>query len=172
MPVIPIFSYGSNMLTARIKDRIKSYSILGVGFIKEHSLKIHKRSKDLSGKADAYYTGNIEDLVWGVVGEITEQDKVILDKIEGLGKGYNQKTEKVNLVDGSVINSIIYCADEKFIDRDLKPYHWYKRFVLEGAKENKLPDDYINKIDKIESIADNDTERSKKKLRIIKNAST
>jgi len=172
MPVITMFSYGSNMLTARIKNRIESYSKIGIGFIKEHSLKFHKRSKDSSGKANAYYTGKKEDLVWGVIGKINKQDKESLDRIEGLGKGYNQKIVKVHLIDGSVINANVYCADENFIDSNLKPFNWYKEFVLKGVIENKLPENYISGINKMESIIDTNKERKEKNLKIIKGAST
>ena len=45
------------------------------------------------------------------------------------------------------------------INPELKPYDWYKRQTVEGARENGLPEDYIKKIEAFESIQDMDEER-------------
>lgn len=119
-----IFSYGSNMLTTRMKDRIESYQFYNIGYIKGYSLKFHKLSKDTSGKASVFYTGYPEDLVWGVIGEINDEGKSSLDKYEGLGKGYNQKLIDVILKNNSTIEATVYVADEKFIDDKLLPFDW------------------------------------------------
>lgn len=172
MRMIKIFSYGSNMLGLRIKNRIDSYSIIGTGYIDNHSLRFHKKSKDESGKADAYYLSTLEEKVWGVIGEIDEKSKNILDRIEGLGMGYNQKEVTVHMSDEISIKALIYVADIDFIDPELKPYGWYKKFVIHGSLENSLPEEYIRKIEKVESIFDNNEERRDKNIQIINNACT
>ncbi len=167
-----IFSYGSNMLSKRIKDRINSYSIIDIGSIKNHKLKFHKKSKDESGKADAFFTGNKEDIIWGVVGEIDENEKQKLDRLEGLGKGYNLKSVIVNMSTSSEIEADIYIADEKFIDSSLEPYDWYREFVLRGSIENSLPKDYIKNIETVSYKIDGNKERSEKNYKIINEAGT
>lgn len=167
-----IFSYGSNMLSARIKNRIKSFKFYGIGFIEGYSLRFHKVSKDKSGKANAYFTGKKEDLIWGVIGEIDEKDKTILDKFEGLGKGYDKKVTEISLDEKSKIDANIYIADKKFIKNDLMPYDWYREYVLKGAIENSLPKEYIENIKGIKSRTDKNIERREKNFKIINKAGT
>lgn len=157
------------MLSSRIKERISSYSIIGIGYVKNHCLRFHKISIDQSGKADAYYLNASEEKVWGVIGEVDEKSKNTLDKIEGLGKGYNQKTLTIHMQDGKTIQTLIYVADKDYIDSKLKPYDWYKEIVLRGSIENALPNEYIKKIEGIESIFDKNEERREINFKIIIN---
>jgi hypothetical protein len=52
----------------------------------------------------------------------------------------------------------LLCNRYKFND-SLKPYHWYKDFVVSGARENNLPRDYIKLLEREESIDDSDKSR-------------
>lgn len=154
-----------------MKNRIKSFKYYGIGFIEGYSLKFHKLSKDASGKANAYYTGKKEDCIWGVIGEIDEKDKTVLDRFEGLGKGYNEKIIEVSLDEKSKTDTNIYIADREFINDDLVPYDWYREYVLKGAIENSLPKEYIKSIRAIKSCKDENSKRREKNLKIIKEAS-
>lgn len=46
------FSYGSNMLTTRIVERVLSACVLAVAVLNGHQLRWHKASKDGAGKCD------------------------------------------------------------------------------------------------------------------------
>jgi hypothetical protein len=130
----------------------------------EHDLQFHKKGKDSSGKCDAHETSNPEHFLIGVVFEISETDKAELDQLEGLGNGYEQKEVSLTTVSGEIINAITYYATH--IDPELKPYHWYKHHVLTGAKENRLPEEYIKKISMITSITDPNQERHEGEMAI------
>ncbi len=159
------------MLSSRIKNRIDSYKGVGIGYIENYSLRFHKKSKDTSGKADAFLTGNTEDKIWGVIGEIDEESKKTLDKIEDLSKGYNLKNITIT-TDKGIENAIIYVADENYIDSKLIPFDWYKEFVLRGSIENSLPGDYINSIKEIPCKKDTDSKRREENYKIIEKAGT
>ena len=58
------FAYGSNMLTARLRERVSSAAAVGIGRLPGHVLKWHKRSRDGSGKCDIESTGLNEEVVW------------------------------------------------------------------------------------------------------------
>jgi hypothetical protein len=45
-----IFSYGSNMCLARLKNRVPSATFVSIGTLLEHKIKLHKLSKDGSGR--------------------------------------------------------------------------------------------------------------------------
>ena len=159
------FAYGSNMSIARLKERVPSAMPLGCFTIKEHDLRFHKSSKDGSGKCDAFFTGNGEDVIFGALFEINPSEKTALDRAEGLGSGYNEKEITFIAEDGISFKAITYFATS--INEDLKPYSWYVNHVLVGAKETSLPNDYIQrKITAAQSIEDNDKERDAKQRAI------
>lgn len=53
-----------------------------------------------------------------------------------------------------------------FFESTLKPYHWYNEHVIRGAKENGLPEKYIQNIAAIKSIDDPDRKRHDAELAI------
>ena len=118
------FSYGSNMSINRLRERVSSAKFLAVAILSEHELKFHKISKkDGSGKCDALETKNPDHSVLGVVFDIAESEKLVLDQKEGLGHGYEEKFVTVTSPEGESINVTTYYATN--IDSNLKPYHWY-----------------------------------------------
>ena len=158
------FSYGSNMSSKRVKDRVPSANFVTVATLYKHDLRFHKKGKDDSGKCDVYETNNNEHSVIGVVFEISELEKPGLDRIEELGYGYEEKIVRLTAYAGEIIEATTYYATS--IDSRLKPYHWYKHHVLTGAKENRLPEVYKVKISNIASIPDSNSERDKKEMTI------
>src|ERR1700687_277338 len=123
------FAYGSNMCTGRLRERVPSAMTVRIAQLLNHSLRFHKRSnKDGSGKADAYFTGERENEVWGVIFEFDPAEKQNLDRHEGLGRGYAEKQITVIDLDGSPHPLFMYAADEAHIEPALRPYSWYKRF--------------------------------------------
>jgi gamma-glutamylcyclotransferase len=155
---VKYFAYGSNMSISRLRERAPSALALGRHALKEHDLRFHKSSKDGSGKCDAFYTGDHVDIVFGALFDISPGEKSALDKAEGLGYGYEEKSVAVLASDGSSREATTYFATE--IDEYLKPYTWYLNHVLVGAGETSLPDDYVQwKISAIGSIQDADRKR-------------
>ena len=164
MKTILYFSYGSNMSSRRLMERVPSAIFLSIATLKEHKLQFHKKSKDGSGKCDAEHTANRNDCVIGVVFAMSASDKKELDRKECLGFGYEEKTVKVMLENGNRIEASTYFTVET--DATLNPYNWYKEHVLRGAKENNLPHDYISIIEKVESLPDPDMDRHEQEIAI------
>ena len=161
------FSYGSNMSVKRFKDRVPSAETKCIATLKGHELRFHKKSKDGSGKCDAYETSNPAHAVIGVVFKILETEKPQLDTKEGLGHGYDQKLVILTTEAGEAIKAVTYYATK--VDSNLKPYQWYLHHVLIGAEENGLPEDYVQNIRSISSIADPKTERHDREMAIYAN---
>ena len=165
------YAYGSNMLLARISKRVPSAKALSIGALVGHKLMWHKVSSDRSGKCDAYQTNNKNDILYGVIFDISEDEKHILDAAEGLGYGFDEKIVSVYSENDEVhIDAVTYYATN--LNPDLQPYHWYKSFVLEGAVENNLPEHHIAVIRNIESIDDPDTKRTKLNENILDTSTT
>lgn len=124
-----IFAYGSNMSLNRLKARVPSAVKISNGFIEGYELKCIKKSKDGSGKATIVNTGRTEKIVWGVIFEINENEKPILDRAEGLNHGYHETIIEVRIGKENQ-NAQVYISDLDAIDEGLNAYHWYKGIHL------------------------------------------
>ena len=159
-PRVRYFAYGSNMLTARLRERVHSATAVGIGQLPGHALHWDKRStRDGSGKCAAEVTGQQDDVVWGVVFELDPEDKPVLDKAEGLGAGYMEKTVNV-LTEVGPLTAVTYYATNK--DASLRPYHWYKALVIAGAREHGLPANYRSRLELVGTVSDPDSLRARR----------
>lgn len=156
------------MATPRLLGRVTSAKVVSVAHLGKHRLKFHKRSTDGSAKCDIELTNNPNDIVYGVVFQILVSEKLALDKKEGLGSGYEEKSVSVIGIDSSTesFNVTTYYATD--IDSLLSPYHWYKEHVVRGAQEHKLPIEYIKTIEAVGSIPDPDPRNHEKELSIYR----
>lgn len=82
-------------------------------------------------------------------------DKVELDRIEGLGEGYDE----VSLHLESFGSCFAYTARETHIDNSLLPYTWYKELVLLGAHALEFPAPYASRIQSMMASQDPDPAR-------------
>ena len=161
-----VFAYGSNLHLRRMRSRVPSADIVAVGYVSGRQLLFHKRSVDGSAKADAFYSGDPVHRVWGVVYRMDAAGKRVLDQFEQLGVGYDQQQVDVD-VDGSPVPAWIYTACPAAIDRSLRPYRWYRDFVLYGAFQHRLPFCYIANHVNVESTRDPDVSRRNENAQLI-----
>lgn len=134
------FSYGSNMLGARIRARVPSARALGIARLDAHALRWHKLGRDGSGKCDVVRHDRPGACVWGVVHEIALAEKPALDRAEGLGHGYDERSVVLAATSGPV-EALLYVATR--IDAAALPFDWYHALVLAGAREHRLPEGYV-----------------------------
>jgi cation transport regulator ChaC len=164
------FGYGSNMLTRRLADprRAPTARAVGIGYVEKHKLTFDKISRGTelnSGKCDMEATGNEGERVYGVLFSISTKDEAALDREEGLDRGYRKdRRVKVITADGEK-TAVAYIATEK--DPALLPYHWYRDFVIEGALEHGLPDEYVTWLRAFRSQPDPDRGRREENERIL-----
>ncbi|WP_163559709.1 gamma-glutamylcyclotransferase family protein [Halomonas sp. NO4] len=152
------FAYGSNMSLPRLKARVPSAERIGVFTLVEHTLRFHKVSKkDGSGKCDALFTGNPDDYVIGALFEISNDEKSVLDRAEGLGYGYEEKRITVSGSQWNTHEAVTYYATNT--DPSLLPYSWYLHHVINGAKETGVPSAYLDALSATNSREDPDKER-------------
>lgn len=156
------FAYGSNMSSRRLKARVSVAKIVGVAVLKSHTLVFHKVSVDGSAKCDIAESEAEE--VFGVLFELSRSEKAKLDRLEGLHHGYDEKEVEVQLGPGLKETATTYFATN--VDSGIRPFTWYKRHVLEGAKEAKLPLGYIEAIETVEADQDPDSIREARELAI------
>ncbi|MEI2822691.1 MAG: gamma-glutamylcyclotransferase family protein [Chitinophagaceae bacterium] len=162
-----IFAYGSNMNINRLTQRVPSATKVTNVFLPSYKLVCNKVSKDGSAKANMEKSDIATDIVWGILFEIDNNEKPMLDKAEGLGKGYNE--DCLTFTDENNLKHIaqVYIADSKSINNCLVVYNWYKEFIVTGAIQNQLPADYITQLQSIPCIPDPDEKRSEKNYSIM-----
>jgi cation transport regulator ChaC len=153
------FAYGSNMLTARLRERVSSAYPLGTACLPRFSLRWHKVSLDGSGKCDVVEDATPGACVWGVVFAIESAQKGWLDKAEGLGNGYGSREVSV-ILGGATLAAQAYVATRT--NAAYLPYDWYKALVVAGAREHDLPPDYVAVLEAQPCTIDTNEERRRK----------
>ena len=156
------FAYGSNMSVQRLDQRVPGVRRLGAASLAGHELRFHKSGSDGSGKCDAFYTGLDQHELHGVLFELDSSGKRTLDRFEGLGAGYDEKTVSLALGTGESVEAVTYVATR--IDAALQPFHWYKAHVLIGARSAALPSTHIDRIVAEPALDDPDRERHQREM--------
>jgi hypothetical protein len=125
---------------------------MATSFLPNWSLHFHKRSNDGSGKCNILAgSGGIHVAVF----DISAEDKLALDRIEGLGRGYSETLLSIP----DIGDCVTYVAQDSHIDGSLVPYDWYKELVMMGARVHGFPDDYLSRISSMQAIDDPDPDR-------------
>ncbi|MDX1469088.1 MAG: gamma-glutamylcyclotransferase family protein [Acidimicrobiia bacterium] len=154
------FAYGSNLCRDRLVDRVSTAHYEFVAHLPSYELRFHKRSDiDGSAKADAFFTGDADDTVWGVVVDVPDLDRWKLDQAEGLGGGYAAESVTVFDGEGDPHQAVAYIAQQSHIDPRLRPYEWYLSLVVDGARARGLPETYVEEIESVRAIPDPEPER-------------
>lgn len=154
-------AYGSNLHLLRLKKRVSSARQLGVSFISTYDLGFNKRS-NVDGSAKCNIIAGDRGVHIAVF-EVASSQKADLDRIEGLGEGYNE----LALIDPDFGELLTYVADPSAVDDSLAPTDWYREMVLHGCKSNDFPSEYIRTIEAISSIEDTDEDRSRAQWEIV-----
>ena len=151
MLTIYYFAYGSNMHFARLRRRTPSAHPLETAVLRDHVLRFHKRGRDGSAKCNILHRHGQE--VFGVVYQLAAHQQRALDRAEG--REYRRcRVEVTGLSSGKRYRALAYQAKSFAHDEDMGPYHWYKRFVVEGARQHGLPRHYIDTLAQVPGRAD------------------
>ncbi len=144
--------------------RIAAYGVIPLrargALLKRHKLSFRKRSQDGSGKADVGRSRLRGARVWGVLYNVDVQGLARLDAGE---EGYRRRRASVLLRNGRCTKAWIYVSTPNQRDESLLPYAWYKRFLVEGAIEHRLPRGYVASLEGIVAIEDPNRERDREK---------
>jgi hypothetical protein len=158
------FAYGSNMLLERLRNRVSSAIVLGIARLSGYTLVWNKKGKDGSGKCSIRISES-HNFIWGVLYEIDFGEKPNLDRIEGLGHGYDEIMVELEF-NGESLKASTYIGT--IFNQSLKPFHWYKDFVIQGAIQSRLPQNYISILQTAGSICDHDKKRQSENNNILK----
>jgi len=108
--------------------------------------------------------GNVEphegSKVWGVLYAVSDDDMRRLDEGEA---GYRRVRLSVRPEGNTDADAWVYVASRPSNDTALRPYTWYKRFLVEGAQEHSLPAEYVAELEHIDAIEDPNHQRDQEK---------
>jgi gamma-glutamylcyclotransferase len=154
-----VFAFGSNMCSGRFR----AYGVHPEGagrtaLLPGYRLLFNKESMDGSGKANLERHEGSE--TWGVLYVLSDADLQTLDDGE---VGYRRMKLPICLTDNTTVDAWVYVAEKPSNEPTLRPYTWYMRFLIEGAREYALPADYISALERIEAQNDTDERRDRKR---------
>ena len=133
------FAYGSNLASARMRERAPSARALGPALLPGYAWRCNKRSADGSARANLVRDAGAE--TWGVLYEIHPSEWAAIDRAEG---GYERIVVDV-LRDGVRGAAQTYVSDRTA--DDWIPARWYLGLVAAGAREHGLPAAWIASIE-------------------------
>jgi gamma-glutamylcyclotransferase (GGCT)/AIG2-like uncharacterized protein YtfP len=133
------FAYGSNLLFARLRERVASARVVGAACLEDHRLSFGKLGRDGSGKATL--VAEVGSQVWGAVYDIHSTHWERLDAFE---PGYARVAVEVTMPDRRRLSVATYLAPEAtpppMASAD------YVALVIAGAREHALPSAYIDDV--------------------------
>lgn len=153
------FAYGSSMLTQRLQRHVPSVSPCGAARLSGHAPRFHKQGVDGSAKCNV--VPHRGEVTWGVLFDVPSDQAARLDRAQGVGLGYRLYTVTVQ-GPSERVSALTYRAQESAIDASLRPYRWYKRQVIAGAKQHQLPDAYIDQLRRVTATADSNRARARR----------
>lgn len=157
------FAYGSNLHPVRLRERVPSARLVGTAVLPGWRLQFHKRGRDRSAKCDVIPAAPKGDAVHGAIFALEPEERVRLDRAEGLGRGYEERWLELPDV-GPVF---FYVAAATHVDDRLLPFTWYRALVVAGARFHGFPRSYIRAIAAVPSVPDPRADRRERHLRLL-----
>lgn len=143
------FAYGSNMNLMQMRSRCPASRKIGNAVLYGYEICFPRKSSSRQGKGVASICENSRSYIEGVLFELTSSDLDRLDELEGVPHSYTRKPIKVLLNDGREIIGETYFANS-MEGNPFRPSKKYMEIIIQGAIENELSKDYIEKLKQIE----------------------
>ncbi len=153
-------AYGSNLHPVRLIARLPSARLLGPSFVPDIALRFDKQSRDGSAKCGIDSGG---DGVYMAVFEVGESERALLDRIEGVGHGY----EPLDIDVPDFGRCFTYRATPSHVRPGLPAYDWYREYVLLGCLLHGFPRDYTAAVAAKTVTYDPDSARRRQNWQVI-----
>nr|WP_319491869.1 gamma-glutamylcyclotransferase family protein [uncultured Desulfobacter sp.] len=146
------FAYGPNMNASRINERSATAKMVTIARLADYRIAFFGHSRIWDGaQANAIREPGHE--VWGVVYEFSGTDLERLDawqdvRMDGTGTFFHYPVRVIGK-DGLIYTALMYEKDT--LGKPEQPSTPYLDFIIQGAKENHLPAEYIRELKGIKS---------------------
>jgi gamma-glutamylcyclotransferase (GGCT)/AIG2-like uncharacterized protein YtfP len=139
------FAYGSNLELRRFRKRCPSATVVGRARLADHALGFTRYSRaEKGGVADIVPQPGAT--VWGGLYEIDQSCFGALDGYEGAPREYRRETVRVIDDAGAEHDAAVYIANKS---GEFAPSSAYLEQIITGARDHKLPEDYIEGLERI-----------------------
>lgn len=143
------FAYGSNMERFQLKRLCPKAKFVTAAILADYELTFSGNSP--------MWGGGIADIrersgktVEGVVWEISEAERKVLDKYEGYPTLYLHKEIQVRTRAGKAITAFTYVMANP--GHPMIPSKRYKQLLISGAEEHGLSDEYVDFLESIRPL--------------------
>ncbi len=148
------FAYGSNMNWPQMHARCPDAKFHCVASLRDHRLAFTRTSPRWQNGGVGDVVADSGRVVWGVVYEVSPGDIAKLDSIEGFQPGHaaNEYTrEKVTVYDRGRTRKPLEVEIYRAVSqgKTFAPSAGYMKTIVDGAKHWKLPELYIEELEKI-----------------------
>jgi len=148
--------------------RVGRVDDLGRATLPDYRLSFNKNGRDGSSKCNLDHTKNSGAIAEGVVYRMPVAAKPLLDRFEGVGKGYRVATVDVALAAAvQPVSCFVYLAEPPLADKALLPYCWYHDFVLKGGEAHGFSDSWLDWVRAHSFQTDTDSDRSRRNEHIL-----
>lgn len=152
------FAYGSNLHPERLRRRVPSRETVAVATLANHELTFSKRGGDGSGKCAVLPCDGA--CVYGVLYRMAAAERPRLDRAEGVHLGGYRAVDVSVTLGADEVQALTYLPAMQHIDPALRPFDWYKAFVVSGARHHALPAAWIAHLDAVSTMEDPVAERA------------
>ncbi|PWB45985.1 MAG: hypothetical protein C3F12_07915 [Candidatus Methylomirabilota bacterium] len=143
------FAYGSNMERFQLKRLCPKAKFVAAVVLADYELAFSGNSP-MWGGGIADIRERLGKTVEGVVWEISEAERKVLDEYEGYPALYLHKEVQVRNRAGKVITAFAYIMANP--GREMAPSKRYKQLLISGAEEHGLSDEYIEFLESIRPL--------------------
>jgi gamma-glutamylcyclotransferase (GGCT)/AIG2-like uncharacterized protein YtfP len=133
------FAYGSNMSREPMRQRCPEAQAIGKAILRRHRFVIMS-----NGYASVVPASFSE--VHGILWRITPRDLAALDAYENVAGGLYRRVMRPVVAGGRSLQALVYFGAEK---REGDPRTGYMELVVQAARENELPKDYIESLERL-----------------------
>lgn len=137
------FAYGANMNHKHMKDICSNSRFVKRVFLEDHKIIYDGYADYMKRRARANLVSFEKGVVWGGLYEIDESDLPSLDVSEFYPNSFDKKSIVVKDEDGKTYEVIVYCREKREL---CAPSTEYRQAIIQGAKDCKLPQEYIRRI--------------------------
>lgn len=170
------FAYGSNMDVDRMMSRMENgpqqlqnkgrwegslnlekFTVMGSAVLEGYEIDFSKIKSTSLIEGFATIFPSPTQHVEGVLYQLNEKHLQVLDFYEGFHGESNESNEydraHVSVTRaGKALDAVVYIAHPSQIDKSRKPSKKYLEFLLKGARQFSLSEDYIRKLEAIPTI--------------------
>ena len=162
------FAYGSNLLGERLRQRVPSARVAGPARLDGYAMRFNLLGGDGSAKCNIVPWQDAH--VWGVAWTLPLAEREGLDRAEGLGVAYDERTVAITLA-GQAQEALTYVGRPERLGAPAAPFGWYKAFVLAGALEHALDPHYVGEhVALVDHKTDHDTQRHHDNVTIVQSS--